>query len=209
MTVSSEALDTSPCKVDTLEALSAVFSQPYSLALWERAPLPDISLELRQLPATAFPGARARIHAGKVGEELAELIRAQSHNAETAFPAWLADMTRLSEAFFDLAGGRPVTARLEILDGTGCPRFHVDHSYLRLVCTYRGPGTEWLEDTQVDRRAQAGGAPRFGQPSRMPTFAVGLMTGSRFPGHTEAGLVHRSPAPGPADPARVLFCLDC
>ena len=46
--------------------------------------LDETNLELRQLPATAFPGVRARVHSGKVGEELAELIRAQGYAAESA-----------------------------------------------------------------------------------------------------------------------------
>ena len=25
-----------------------------------------------------------------------------------------------------------------------CPRFHTDHVGVRLICTYVGPGTEWL-----------------------------------------------------------------
>jgi len=200
--------------VDSLDALNGIHFPESSLVVWDRPVLPDIGLELDNVGADAFPDARVRFYAGKARDELAALISAQGFDAVSVFPGWLADMTRLADVFFDLAGCRPVTARLETLARTGCPRFHVDHSYLRLVCTYRGPGTEWLDDAQVDRVAQAGGAPneaivRFGKPSRMPTFAVGLMKGSRYPGCADTGLVHRSPALGPGDPARVLFCLDC
>lgn len=187
---------------------------PFSLAIWERARLADINRELAPLTATGLPRSSTRLHTGRIEQALVDLIDAHGYDAKSLFPAWLADMTRLSRLFFELANGQPVTARLETLAGTGCPRFHVDHSYLRLVCSYRGPGTEWLEDAQVDREAQATGAPneaiiRFGQPGRIPTFAVGLMKGNRFPGYGDAGLVHRSPVPDPADPVRVLFCLDC
>jgi hypothetical protein len=202
------------CRVDSLDALNDIHLPESSLAVWDRPLLPDIGLELENIGADAFPDIRTRVHAGKAHSELVALIAAQAYDAESAFPYWLADMAALSEIFLSLAGGRPVTARVETLARTGCPRFHVDHSHLRLVCTYRGEGTEWLDDAQLDRAAQAGGAPneeiiRFGKPSRMPTFAVGLMKGSRYPGCADAGLVHRSPAVDPGDPARVLFCLDC
>lgn len=202
------------CRVDSLDAFSRIHSPESSLLIWDRLVLPAIGLELEIVGADAFPDVRARVHSGKVRDGLAALISAQGYDALSAFPGWLDDMTRLSEVFFDFAGHRPVTVRLETLARTGCPRFHVDHSYLRLVCTYRGPGTEWLDDAQVDRAAQASGAPneaivRFGHPRCMPTFAVGLMKGCGYPGCADAGLVHRSPTVEPGDPARVLFCLDC
>jgi hypothetical protein len=176
--------------------------------------LADIDHEIDALGACPLPDARGRVHSGKTETELAALFKMHGYDASTAFPAWLADLARLSEAFIDLAHGEPVTARLESMDGVRCPRFHVDNSYLRLVCTYRGPGTEWLEDEQVDRGAHEAGASndaiiRFGEPHRMPEFTVGLMKGRRYPGHADAGLVHRSPLPDPAVPARILFSLDC
>lgn len=201
-------------RVALLDALNGIHIRGKSLVIWDRPVLPAIGLELENVGADAFPDVRARVHSGKVRDGLAALISAQGYDALSAFPGWLDNMTRLSEVFFDFAGHRPVTVRLETLARTGCPRFHVDHSYLRLVCTYRGPGTEWLDDAQVDRAAQASGAPneaivRFGHPRCMPTFAVGLMKGYGYPGCADAGLVHRSPAVEPGDPARVLFCLDC
>lgn len=194
--------------------LTHIHDAELALVIWHRPAEPNIIQELAQLCAEDFPDVRTEIHGDKTGELISQLIAMQGFDAEAAFPAWLADMAALCEIFISLAAGRPVTARLETLARTGCPRFHVDRSYLRLVCTYRGPGTEWLDDAQVDRRAQASGAPnetivRSGMPSRMPTFAVGLMKGSRYPGCANTGLVHRSPAVDPGDPARVLFCLDC
>lgn len=194
--------------------LSGIHDPGVSLVVWKRPSPPNIGREVASLPTDAFPDVRVRVHAAKVGEKLAELFRTQGYDAQAAFPAWLSDMVRLSEIFIDLAGGRPVTARIESLDRTACPRFHVDRSYLRLVCTYRGPGTEWLDDACVDREAQRGGAPntaiaRCIAPSRMQTFWVGVMKGSRYPGCADSGLVHRSPDVEPGTSGRILFCLDC
>jgi len=79
---------------------------------------------------------------------------------------------------------------------------------------YRGPGTEWLTDVQVDRVAQASGAPneciiRFGEPSQFDSFWVGVMKGNAYPGNAGRGLVHRSPPIAGSGQTRVLFCLDC
>ncbi len=211
---SPEILHSSTIMLDHPGALGAIDEPGYSLALWTRQPIPAISSEIRILSASSLPDVRTRLDPGQTRKALADLVASRGFDAGKAFPHWLSDMSMLADMFIIMARGQTVTARLETMDTVGCPRFHVDQSYLRLVCTYRGPGTEWLEDAQVDRYAQNSGAPnddiiRFGQPQAMPGFAVGLMKGRRYPGQEQAGLVHRSPLPDPADPARVLFCLEC
>jgi hypothetical protein len=42
--------------------------------------------------------------------------------------------------------------RLLSLSHPMCPGFHVDRVNLRLVYTYAGPGTEWLEHHSVNRQ---------------------------------------------------------
>ncbi|CAB1098843.1 unnamed protein product [Ectocarpus sp. CCAP 1310/34] len=38
-----------------------------------------------------------------------------------------------------------VTVKLELLKRGKCPRFHLDKVPIRLICTYVGPSTEWLD----------------------------------------------------------------
>uniref|UniRef100_A0A7S3UXS8 Uncharacterized protein n=1 Tax=Heterosigma akashiwo TaxID=2829 RepID=A0A7S3UXS8_HETAK len=42
-----------------------------------------------------------------------------------------------------------IAARLVLSDKTPCPRLHVDKVPLRLICTYQGPGTEVVENKNV------------------------------------------------------------
>jgi len=42
-----------------------------------------------------------------------------------------------------------IAARLVLSDKTSCPRLHVDKVPLRLICTYQGPGTEVVENKNV------------------------------------------------------------
>jgi hypothetical protein len=131
-----------------------------------------------------------------------------------AFENWRADLRQLAALFFSISLGRDVTLRLETTATDGCRRFHVDQTHLRLLCTYRGPGTEWLPDAQVDRVALADGAPnagivRCGEPARFQPFWVGILKGGAYPGNAGHGLVHRSPPIAGTGQTRVLFCLDC
>ena len=123
------------------------------------------------------------------------------------------DLRRLADLFFSVGETRAVTMRLVTTDEDGCRRFHADSTSLRLLCTYRGPGTEWLTDEQVDRSAQRAGAAnddivRFGEPSAFAPFWVGILKGTAYPGNAGRGLVHRSPPIAGSGQTRVLFCLD-
>lgn len=135
------------------------------------------------------------------------------------YPAWRADVMRLTALFCDLFGVERVGLRLRTLEKAMCPRFHTDHVLARLVCTYGGLGTEWLPNDAVDRGklgARADGLPdeesgvvRKGHAIRqMPAFTIGLMKGDAWEGNEQRGLVHRSPRPDATTPRRLLLTLD-
>jgi hypothetical protein len=133
--------------------------------------------------------------------------------------ALASDLAFLATLCVDLLDCDRVGLRVEITASATCPRFHVDRTGLRLLCTYRGPGTEWLADEDADRSrlgAGAAGRPdacsgllRSGARIRtVPPFAVVLLKGSAWPGNEARGAIHRSPAvPCGAGP-RVLVALD-
>ncbi len=184
-----------------------------NLSLWQRTPLASVAHEVASLRVTDLPDIRCRTSSATFDEDIGALLNGQSLDPQT-YSAWLADLRRLADLFFAVCAGRDVTARLETTDDDGCRRFHVDRTHLRLLCTYRGRGTEWLTNEQVDRNAQGSGAPnkrivRFGQPSRFKPFWVGILKGDAYPGNAGRGLVHRSPPIAGSGQTRVLFCLDC
>ena len=129
------------------------------------------------------------------------------------FASWRADLQRISRLYFPLTNGRKVTLRLETTDSDGCRRFHTDRTHLRLLSTYRGPGTEWLTDAQVDRDAHYGGGSNgeilcYGKPSELHPYWVDILKGTAFPGNAQQGLVHRSPPIAHSGHVRVLLYLD-
>jgi len=130
---------------------------------------------------------------------------------------FVADLRQLAQCFAELTGATRLGARLLRLSAPMCPRFHTDLVGVRLLTTYYGVGTEWLQESQVDRRwlGEAGhGRPdsRTGvlRPGavvqRVPEFAVALLKGDAWPGNLGFGAVHRSPKPD--GQARLLFSLD-
>lgn len=178
-------------------ALGRILEPGINLALWYRGPSPLIVGELGTLDASSFPDVRVPTTPTSRVQDVATLFQGQGFDTHR-YPHWVEDIHELVGVFHELAGPRPVTLRLETTDGDGCRRFHVDRTHLRLLCTYRGPGTEWLRNAQVDRHAQAHFKPnedilRHGVPACFEPFWVGVMKGELFPGNAGNALVHRSP----------------
>jgi len=197
-------------------ALTEVQDPARNLTLWQRTLEPELVAELARLPRLPAQAARHRLApgAGWDARRRAVVTLLADHGLDTLdLPVWTADLLDLLDRFLRLAPDWPVELRLEVVSDDACHRFHVDRTRLRLVCTYRGPGTEWLDDGQVDREALMGHLPnesilRHGQPARMQTGWVGLMKGETFPANQGMGLVHRSPPIAGTGETRIFLCLD-
>lgn len=135
----------------------------------------------------------------------------------------LSDIACWIQVFADLLGPPRVGVRLCSVREAMCPRFHVDRVMARLILTYHGPGTEWLDSCDVDRRHlglqtshltdETSGLIRH--PSavqKMQSFSVGILKGEAWPGNLGRGAVHRSPMLAPTQrlsgERRVLLTLD-
>ena len=192
--------------------LTRIFDPKIQLAQWRRpaeavitdwltAHVDDLGSGLRQ---TLAPGQQP---------DLCRLPPGAGRDALAADIALLADMLT------ELLDAESIGYRLEVVGKAMCPRLHVDRVGIRLLCTYRGPGTEWVEDASVDRRflgAASGGLPdetsgllvAGHRIETIPTFAVALLKGSLWQGNDGRGIVHRSPAVAAEQAPRVLLAMD-
>lgn len=129
------------------------------------------------------------------------------------------DVARLTALYCDLFALQRVGLRLRVLDHAMCPRFHVDAVTCRLVSTYGGLGTEWLEEAYIDRRKLGSGSGGLNDEvsglimdayaiQAMPAYAIGLLKGSAWESNEAHGAVHRSPRMTIHSPNRLLLTLD-
>lgn len=99
-----------------------------------------------------------------------------------------------------------------------CPRFHVDKIPCRLVTTYQGVATQWLNHSDVNRSKLGTG--NLGKPdeesglfkslnniNQLKQGDVALLKGEYWDENEGAGLVHRSP-PVAENEQRLLLTLD-
>lgn len=121
-----------------------------------------------------------------------------------------ADVTDLAWAFAELDGDNGfVRVRLEALTHDSCHRWHADAVGLRMLCTYLGPGTEWLplEGGAAAARGIGPGRPPC-SVAQIATGVVAVMKGEGYAGNAGNGCIHRSPPAGPGARARLLLCVD-
>ena len=160
---------------------------------------------------------------------LTQIMSIATLDINTLLPSYLhfegyddfcADVAHLIDVFSHLFELEHVGLRLSVLDKAMCPKFHVDHVPCRLISTYGGIGTQWLEDVFVDRRKLGSGCNGLSDEvsglivadlaviSTMPTYAIGLFKGSKWEGNELHGAVHRSPKLPENAPRRLLLTLD-
>jgi hypothetical protein len=186
------------------KVLLDVLRSEVNLAVWDRT-----------LPATLGPALRLLTEAAPftaVIEDTPEpAVDALAAKLPAAAPLdLLLDIRRLALLFAAITDtGEALRIRLEAIAGPACHRWHADAVGLRLLCTYRGPGTEWLPlagGVTVARSLDPKALPD--EPKRVATGAVAILKGEGFAGNAGFGCIHRSPPAGPGKRARLLLCID-
>ncbi|MGD1892519.1 MAG: DUF1826 domain-containing protein [Cyclobacteriaceae bacterium] len=121
------------------------------------------------------------------------------------------DMVMLTDLFLKLTQRTQVQLLLQTVSNDACRKFHVDLYQIRLICTYDGPGTQWLPNDQVKREALGTTNEQITKDlskiQQMGHFHVGIMKGGQV--HpTSQGVVHRSPPIMEQGLKRFVFRLD-
>jgi hypothetical protein len=195
--------------------LAMIHDHDCNLVVWQRGAAP----ELRVYASETLAGLTMKRECVVAVDELDRSGIFSDLPEGWGLTAFRADVARLAELYRQVTGWERIRVKLEAFGGNHCERFHVDHVQLRLICSYAGPGTEWLEERDVDRSLLTTNAVISGgdylsparpgaRPRRLDTFDVALMKGERWPGNQGRGLVHRSPTIHNSGTRRVLLKID-
>ena len=192
----------------TPQALASILEDEINLAVWQR-----------QLPLHVADFARLLL---SLDEPYAEALSLELHDEDTepdltglasgfrdleGYEGFIADLKWLVGAFACLLGARRIGVRVRTLDKAMCPRFHVDHVPVRLITTYAGIGSQWLEEGMIERQLLGNPQAEPGQCQQMLGGEVALLKGEKWQGNEGAGLIHRSPALA-AGERRLILTLD-
>lgn len=109
------------------------------------------------------------------------------------------DTAALAAIFASVMDSTYLRLRFDVVNTNACRKFHVDAVTARLVCTYRGTGTQYgISENGEDPD----------QIMTAPTGSPIILRGSRWPETPLSGLLHRSPPIAGTGATRLLLVLD-
>ncbi|MEO1689566.1 MAG: DUF1826 domain-containing protein [Pseudomonadota bacterium] len=188
--------------VDEAEGLAAIRDASCAGAVWARRAPDGFSDWIDGLDPDLLPSARGKVSAARAGEAAASLC-AKAGTPEGPHRDWLvADIQRLACAFAAAMGVRRIRLRLDVVSGDACRKWHVDALTARLICTYRGSGTQLGTSPDVEARAEPS------EIHSVPAAAPLVLRGTLWPETPPSGLLHRSPPIEGTGETRLLLVLD-
>jgi len=184
---------------DTVQGLYSIRTPGSAAAIWRRQTSAEFQHWIDSLAPEQLPSARQILEPQNVRDTVADLFDA-TDTADDPEQAWLInDIATLSDVFARLMDAPFLRLRLDVLKTNACRRFHIDAVTARLICTYRGTGTQYGVSTD-------GVEPR--RVFTVPTGAPIILRGTNWPSDPPAGLLHRSPPIEGTGETRLVLVLD-
>ncbi|MEM7777465.1 MAG: DUF1826 domain-containing protein [Pseudomonadota bacterium] len=197
--VDGATIDVGVGVVDAPEDLSAIREPGCAAVIWRRQPLPRFQDWIDRLAPAQLPTARLTLRTDAIHDAVQQVCYAAGMS-EGPERTWLVDdIAALGAVFGSLMAAPFVRLRLDVIETNACRKFHIDSVTARLVCTYRGTGTQY--GISMD------GA----EPTRVftvPTGAPIVLRGTRWPGDPQSSLLHRSPPIEGTSETRLLLVFD-
>ncbi len=182
-----------------LRDLRAIWSPEVAVAICNRELEPGLHRWLDTLPPEKLPKGRLSLTLNDVEGAVAgmfddPMIAQDPHVAKLA-----KDVATKAEAFARIMDVQRFTMRFDVVTNNACRKFHQDNVKARLLCAYRGRGTQY---------GVCDHAPEPDVIEDMPTGAVGLFKGRLWPSYEASAIYHRSPPIEGTGETRLLLVID-
>lgn len=185
--------------VDRPEDLSAIRDAACAGAIWLRHPLPDVQRWIDGLDPAHLPRTRTILRPEAVRGTVDQVCDAAGTPNCAERVRLVDDIAAMADIFTRVMGARWLRLRLDVVVTNACRKFHVDAVMGRLVCTYRGSGTQYGFVREDNEPAEI-----FSVPTGSPV----LLRGTLWPERPDAGLRHRSPPIEGSGETRLVLVLD-
>lgn len=185
--------------VDSIASLD-VLKEPGCAGSILRREIPaDVRTWFDTLPPDQLPGGRVILRPGAVPDAIYQLCEIAALPPGPEREWFQEDVIGLADSFADLMGAPFLRLRLDVVTNNACRKFHIDTILARLICTYRGPGTQY------------GVSQNWEDPRRILTVETGasfLLRGTLWPEDPTPSLRHRSPPIEGTSQTRLTLVLD-
>jgi len=183
----------------TPDILDDIHLPSVAASIWTRTPDSGFQAWIDALPVDQLPELKSVVPVHLAEAAVLAACEASGTPAGPEQDMLAGDVGALALMTAKVLKVEHVRVRLDVSDEVMCPKFHMDNVVARLLCSYRGPGTDY-----VPQGAEA----ISGRIRQVPTGSVALFRGRRWPDDDRTGLLHRSPAVPQEIGARLLLVID-
>ena len=195
----SPALDDCMAFASSPASLTAIHQPNCAATVWQRDPLPRFQHWIDALPPDQLPKARMILRPEAVCDALIDITRQCGTPDCSERNLLIEDASALATIFASVMNTAYIRLRFDVINTNACRKFHIDAVTARLVCTYRGTGTQYgLSEDGHDPE----------QIMTVPTGSPIILRGTRWPEAPLSGLLHRSPPIADTGETRLLLVLD-
>ncbi len=189
----------------SLRDLAAIKRPNVELALWSRNLPDDFKSWLDLISPSNLPDIRLLVRPEDLKKALTPYLESCGMPNGEMRDFLLEDINTLVGTFSNITESEHVDVRLEHVTNDACWKFHRDCVEARLITTYRGPSTEWVQhfhaaDALQDQKEYSGPLEQF------DLFDVAFFKGSCA--GSGSGIVHRSPPIQGTNQSRLILCLN-
>ncbi|MEM8583687.1 MAG: DUF1826 domain-containing protein [Bacteroidota bacterium] len=189
------------------DLLMRIHEEDVNIAIYERD-TSNLESEINSLLEQNIE-LRASGDVDGIMEKVQEVLNPQKHGL------LIEDIKVLLSHFQEVVGTENCRLLLATINSNMCRKFHTDINEVRMLCTYSGPGTLWLTDDNINRRALGARgmddeqiAIQERKVQQVKTGAVTLLKGALYPGDGASAVVHRSPTIEESGEKRLLLRID-
>ena len=170
-----------------------------AVALCQRQPDRNVLEWLERLDSDRLPKARVILPPDRISEALEQICDISDTPDCEERNRLIDDVTKLAKVFADLMKTAHLRLRFDVVTTNSCKKFHIDRITARLLCTYRGTGTQY--GFSID-------GPEPDHILTVPTGSPIVLRGSLWPETPKSGILHRSPPIEGTGEYRSILVLD-
>ena len=190
---------------DSRKGLNAIKKPGAELVIWQRSLPMGFGEWIDRTEVSMLPDLRILVQPDALRPALEPLLDECGLSANEMCNLLIDDIESLVSTFADVTRSEFVDVRLERIDHDACRKFHRDNVEARLVTTYRGPTTQWVEMAYAETALRE--QKLFGGPLKhLASDDVAIFKGSCAGSNN--GVVHRSPPIEGTGHPRLFLCLN-
>jgi len=194
-----------------IEDLAVVKEESVNLVIWQRPVDTDIDLFVRYLIGEDVKPINQSVTIEDTERVVSDYLNTPGFHSEGKIKL-IHDIVKITHQFFEITSASRLRLILKVVTDDACRKFHTDAYDLRLLCTYKGKATEWVEEVNVNRSLLKGGSNEsivkdLRKVKCIEPFEVAVLKGEPA-SRPQGGIVHRSPPIEREGEKRFLLRLD-